>query len=553
YIRCIQVELEVIPVTKYQFIYMRFVGSCYSLGAILYFGVMHKRTEIVEFANQLIEAVIKFEGDEDCLNLNISIPKVNNSQMLPVMMYIHGGAFQNGTGSLYRPDYFMDEDVVYVSPNYRLGILGFLNTGDTAIRGNMGLKDQALALRWVKDNIQAFGGDPNNITIFGQSSGGASVHYLTLAPSTVGLFNKVIVQSGVASPSWACLSTKDAVKHTKEYANRFQRDVEDSSKLVECLRSKTVLELLEEYKDDMGPGITNRPDLEMHVFQPSIEVVNDEEAFLVEHPFQIMADGRAHRVPMLIGATADEGLCESMAMYNSDEILENYEKNWDNCVRWTFGLPEDTPNAKELAAKIKEIYFPEKSTLTKDQKFEQFTKMFSDAFFLIHLNHCISVQSQFSPVYPFYFNRRGGPSFSVIVNLLTSKGSLPVKIGKHVAAIIYNKITGNKARDYGVCHTDDIAMLFKISTIFNVPRNPQSADYNFSKDMVKLWVDFATDPTSMSFRGVTFSKQQPVKRLQYLELCENPKMIDEPFQERVYALKSLGLIKVLMARWAERM
>ncbi|CAG7830488.1 unnamed protein product, partial [Allacma fusca] len=71
-------------------------------------------------------------GDEDCLNLNVSIPKVTRSQLLPVMVFIHGGAFQSGTGSMFQPDYFMDEDVVYVNPNYRLGVFGFLNTGDTA-------------------------------------------------------------------------------------------------------------------------------------------------------------------------------------------------------------------------------------------------------------------------------------------------------------------------------------------------------------------------------------------------------------------------------------
>ncbi|CAG7727309.1 unnamed protein product, partial [Allacma fusca] len=75
-------------------------------------------------------------------------------------------------------------------------------------------------------------------------------------------------------------------------------------------------------------------------------------------------------------------------------------------------------------------------------------------------------------------------------------------------------------------------MLFKVSNIFNVSRIPQSADYNFSKDMVKLWVDFATDPTSMTFREVVFSKQGSRKPLQYLELCENPKIVDKPFQER---------------------
>ncbi|CAG7729807.1 unnamed protein product [Allacma fusca] len=87
-------------------------------------------------------------------------------------------------------------------------------------------------------------------------------------------------------------------------------------------------------------------------------------------------------------------------------------------------------------------------------------------------------------------------------------------------------------------------MLFNVVGTFNVPRNPNSTDYNFSKDMVKLWVDFARDPTTMTFRGVEFSKQEQDKPLQYLELCENPKMIVEPFGERAAALKALGLIEL---------
>ncbi|CAG7725234.1 unnamed protein product, partial [Allacma fusca] len=268
-------------------------------------------------------------GDEDCLNLSVSVPKVNTDELLPVMVYIHGGGFQNLTGSMFKPDYLMDEDVVYVNPNYRLGVLGFLNTGDSVIRGNMGLKDQALALRWVKDNIQAFGGDPNNITVFGESAGGASVHYLALVPSTKGLCNKVIAQSGVATTHWACQPTKDAVMNTRKYAKRFNCDTEDSSALVECLRSQTVGKLLDEYQDILGPGISVRPDLNCPMFQPSIEAVNDEEAFLIEHPLQIITDGRGHRVPMLIGANADEGLLSSIAIHNSEDVAENYEKNWD--------------------------------------------------------------------------------------------------------------------------------------------------------------------------------------------------------------------------------
>lgn len=110
------------------------------------------------------------------------------------MVWIHGGGFLLGNSSYVSagPDYFLDEDVVFVSLNYRLGIFGFLSTDDLASPGNNGLKDQVLALNWVQQNIQYFGGNPNNVTIFGQSAGSASVSYLLQSNSTVGMLVIVI-------------------------------------------------------------------------------------------------------------------------------------------------------------------------------------------------------------------------------------------------------------------------------------------------------------------------------------------------------------------------
>ena len=140
---------------------------------------------------------------EDCLYLNVFTPNVlNNDQtsLKPVMVWIHGGGFTEGDAStLIDPEYLLDQDVVFVSIQYRLGLLGFLAVeNSTDLTGNLGLKDQQEALRWVQRNIVFFGGDPAKVTIFGVSAGAVSVHSQVLSPSAKGLFRAAILQSGTA-------------------------------------------------------------------------------------------------------------------------------------------------------------------------------------------------------------------------------------------------------------------------------------------------------------------------------------------------------------------
>jgi para-nitrobenzyl esterase len=117
------------------------------------------------------------QWDEDCLHLNVWTPSVETESPLPVMVWIHGGGFEMGSGSspLYHGESFAHSGVVYVSINYRLGSLGFLELGHLdpgyAGSGNVGLLDQVAALRWVRDNVAAFGGDAGNVTVFGESAG----------------------------------------------------------------------------------------------------------------------------------------------------------------------------------------------------------------------------------------------------------------------------------------------------------------------------------------------------------------------------------------------
>ncbi|XP_055685328.1 juvenile hormone esterase-like [Lutzomyia longipalpis] len=143
-----------------------------------------------------------FPNSEDCLYLNIYRPIHRlKDKKLPVMVWIHGGSFISFSGSpdFFGPEYLMDNgEVIVVTLNYRLGIFGFLCSGDEAVKGNFGLKDQQLALQWVASNIESFGGDQNSITLAGHSSGAATVHLQMMNSNSQALFHRVILMSGSA-------------------------------------------------------------------------------------------------------------------------------------------------------------------------------------------------------------------------------------------------------------------------------------------------------------------------------------------------------------------
>ncbi|XP_073461785.1 fatty acyl-CoA hydrolase precursor, medium chain-like [Aquarana catesbeiana] len=181
---------------------------------------------------------------EDCLYLNIFTPSDRgDNDRLPVMVYIHGGGLVAESASLYDGSALSaHENLVYVAIQYRLGILGFLSTGDgQTASGNYGLLDQVAALRWVQENIRDFGGDPGSVTIFGESAGAVSVSALVLSPLGKGLFHRAIAQSGVAiMPGFMVSSTEELIFYRDFVAN--ESGCEPSS-LVDCLRMKSEQEI----------------------------------------------------------------------------------------------------------------------------------------------------------------------------------------------------------------------------------------------------------------------------------------------------------------------
>ncbi|KAM4876489.1 bile salt-activated lipase [Thomomys bottae] len=201
-----------------------------------------------DFKKRCLQATITQDntyGDEDCLYLNIWVPqgKKEVSHNLPVMIWIYGGAFLMGSGhgANFLSNYLYDGEeiatrgnVIVVTFNYRVGPLGFLSTGDANLPGNYGLRDQHMAIAWVKRNIAAFGGDPDNITIFGESAGGASVSLQTLSPYNKGLIRRAISQSGVGLSPWAI--QHNPLFWAEKIAKKVGCPTDDTDRLARCLK-----------------------------------------------------------------------------------------------------------------------------------------------------------------------------------------------------------------------------------------------------------------------------------------------------------------------------
>jgi para-nitrobenzyl esterase len=237
-------------------------------------------------------------NSEDCLYLNVHVPaSASTAGPLPVMVWIHGGAFINGAGSQYDGTVLAHEaQAVVVTVNYRLGIFGSLALDALAAEakaGNYALQDQQAALRWVQRNIGAFGGDARRVTIFGESAGGTSVCNQLISPAAKGLFQRAIIQSGTC-PS-VQPTRAQAVAVGKAYADRLGC-VAGAAQLA-CLRSKSALQALA-----ASPDIDAADPASLGQFSPHIDGV-----VLPEAPRTAIRAGRFHQVPVLLGNNADEG------------------------------------------------------------------------------------------------------------------------------------------------------------------------------------------------------------------------------------------------------
>ncbi|MEL6104912.1 MAG: carboxylesterase family protein [Planctomycetota bacterium] len=238
---------------------------------------------------------------EDCLYLNVWTNRQRTSEKRPVMVWIHGGGFTQGSGHRagYDGTQLAKRGVVAVTLNYRLGALGFMThpalseESPQGSSGNYAILDQIAALEWVRDNIENFGGDPENVTIFGESAGGTSVYLLTATPLSKGLFHRAILQSPWLDPGiFRRLKSENengvaAEEDGKAEARKLLGDDADADEVLAKLRAIPAADLLVKMKQRWP-------------------VATDGWIF-PKDPHRVYADGEQHDVPMIIGTNRDEG------------------------------------------------------------------------------------------------------------------------------------------------------------------------------------------------------------------------------------------------------
>lgn len=297
--------------------------------------------------------------DEDCLYLNIWTPSTSPDERLPVLVWIHGGGLTIGSGSMrtYHGHNLAAKGALVVTINYRLGPFGFFAhpalsaESEHGVSGNYGLLDQIAALRWVHENISAFGGDPRHVAIFGESGGSQAVICLMASPLSAGLFHGAVAESG--TPGDGLLALRDGADQA---GARIRESAEDmgvrlAGKLgctgpdvLAQLRSKTADELLTGIDPDVLPGGQGDK------FNPVIDGY-----VMPMHPLGAFEAGLHHDVPLIIGANGDDGsvfmgtvsiqsvagyemLVRTLAGVHADRLLELF--------------PADESNVREVATRL---------------------------------------------------------------------------------------------------------------------------------------------------------------------------------------------------------
>nr|ARM65387.1 putative antennal esterase CXE16 [Ectropis obliqua] len=399
--------------------------------------------------------------DEDCLRLNVYTPRINSTGSgLPVVVFLHAGGFYSvsGRSDVAGPDYLLDEELVLVTANYRLGSLGFLSTGDEFAPGNNGLKDQVLALRWVQRNIAAFGGDPGRVTLAGYSAGAFSVALHMVSPMSKGLFHRAIAMSG--SP----ISQIPVPPHQRALAERQAALAgcphRSSREMLACLRNKTA--------DEIGNSLDGFFEYAYDpvlVWTPVVEPDCGQERFLAEHPLTSLRAGRAHPVPCVISQTTGEFFWKAFTILGNASLSSAMGQDWRRMAAISFQLPAADAAADALRAHY--LGPGSRGPLANDSHTaDALGRLYSHGVIGFGVHTLVNALAVYSP-HPVYYYR-----FDYIGN------------NSHYMDPATHKPTG-------VAHHDDLIYLFSINVSFPLIAPSGSQDSRMVDYMTGMWRRFA--------------------------------------------------------------
>ncbi|GAB0100185.1 Carboxylic ester hydrolase [Sergentomyia squamirostris] len=406
----------------------------------------------------------KVSGEEDCLFLNVYTSQIDvpeEAEKLPVFVHFHGGGFTFGSGTFFTPERMLKLNrMVFVTVNYRLGPLGFLSTEDEVVPGNMGLKDQVVALQWIKENIENFGGNPESVTLSGFSAGGASVHLHYLSPLSRGLFHRGISHSGCALNPWVL--TEKSQEKAKKLASLLSCPSTTSVEMIECLKSKPARELVN-MVPHFQPWISNP-------FTPFGVVVEHfgKDSFLPSHPEIIYKDNKVAKLPWIVGFTDAEGIFPAGEFLQDSTSLSELRDRWDELARFVldFNATVRLENIQDVSDSVLRHYLGKKDLSEKN--FDDLVKMMSDRHFGADISRCVRHHSKVAKTYLYFF-------------------AFPAKFG-------VSQITlGMDTKVNGAAHGDDVFILLKNK---HDPREEQTTDERAMNHLLTdMYMSFADNST----------------------------------------------------------
>ncbi|XP_039759617.1 esterase FE4-like isoform X1 [Pararge aegeria] len=424
-------------------------------------GIFEARDENTRCPQRMFGPIII--GDENCLKLNVYTPvDKTHGQLLPVMVFIHGGCFYEGIGTtfLYGPDFFIEHGVIFVGINYRLNVEGFLCLGIKEAPGNAGLKDQIAALKWLKDNIEAFGGDPDNITLFGESAGAVSISYLFLAPAANGLFHRAILQSGATIAPWAI--QYEPIKTASKVAKEFGYNGTDPYKIYNVLSNRTARELIAAIKYSKHRQFVMAETL----FVPCVEQeIPGVEPIITQYPSDIIKSGNYTKMPIIIGYNDNEGIYFVSKTHGNEIRKVEEEVNPFDLIPNDLEFPS-VAIKNDTITNILNHYLSKK----KDDVIMRLVDLSSD----LHIKYPAAIESGMysrstdQPIYYYLFKYNGY-----------------INMAKFISGFMFKE---------GASHGDELMYMFK-PYVFPLPT--RFFEMNMVKRMVTMWTNFAkySDPT----------------------------------------------------------